>query len=891
MALNQLGLGFVFTARDLASGKVQDLARSFSGLDAAALRANQSYQRNLAVMGAGLALMGAGAATLAGAYSLGSEAGRFEQEVQRIGAIAESSSEEVAMLRDAAIEVGLSTKFSPDEAVAGFQALASSGFTAAQSLELIGTTMGFAAAGAVTVDEAARSISAAINTFGLTGTRAQAVGDQFTRIANMTNLTGRDMQIAMANVQRGVQLTHQSIEQTLPVIGLIVDAGADASVAGTGVSSALQFMANNASQIKETLGVDVVETLADGTQRFRSFGEIALQAGDALQAIENPAERAATATELFGRFGVSAVTAVYGRLTGRGVTDAAGNVMHGAEALEYMADEMRNAAGATQEFNDRLLTTLGGQQELLASSTNTLGLVVGEAFAPVMKPIVEGVLEFVRAFARAVESMPEVMKTMIGRFIIVGGVVTLVGGAFLALGAAIVILGPFFAAAASAAFSLFLAMLPIVAVIGSIIGALALFGQAVSLNVGGIGDRFRNLWADVSLVFSAMGQIFSQGYLSGAVAEEFAGASTGVQHFIETLHSLWTRGREFFDGISMGIESMAGALGPTLDGLGASFDRILTALGFMGDAVDGAATTPLERFATVGAQVGVVIGTIFTWFLDLGRVIMDVVGGAIEGMHEGFDASGASMSALSEALGTVWDKLVHLGETLGLVNETTGEGASGWSTFGEIVGGVIGFLAGGIIDFAETIVTVFGWIVSAIQFVINIFKTVSMVGQFVGLVIRTVFLGVRDAILLVLDGMIAGIGRALMAIPEAIRPDWAQGIVEAGGNATRRIETRGNEASNRLDEVGHMLTMSGDEMYGPTAAQSEVRARDSDIQAEAIAGAIARTQDRRQAHRTANTTILQLDGREVGRALSETMSTEAEESFTPSTNMSMASGV
>jgi TP901 family phage tail tape measure protein len=890
VALNSLGLGFVFTARDMASGQIGNLARNFSGLDQAALRANASYQRNLGALGASAAILGTGVVTLAGAYAAATRAGTFEQEVQRIGAIAQSSSDQVDMLREAAIGVGLSTKFTPDQAVQGFQALASSGFNASQSLDMLNSTLGFAAAGNVSIEQSAQSIAAAVNVFGLAGDAAEMVGDQFVRISNATNLTGADMQIAMSNVGRGAQLTGQSIEEMLPALGLMVDAGKDASVAGTAVSSALQFMSNNAEGIKSSLGVDVVETLADGTQRFRPFMEIAYEAGEALAGIQNPAERAALATELFGRFGVSAVTDVYGRLSGRGVSDANNNVLHGAEAMNFLRTQMTGAAGAAEEFSNRVLDTFAGQQQQLAASTETLGIVVGEAFAPVFRPLVEGILGAVRMIAEGIRSMPAEFRTMIGRFVVGIGVVLTIAGAFMAMGAAIAIVGPFMASAASAAAGLFVALLPYALLFVGIAGAAYMLKRAIDENVGGIGDTFRQLWSNVSLVFRAMGQIIGQGYLSGEVAEEFGAAGAGVQGFIETFHALYVRAQEFGAGISAGIDAAVAAMGPTLDAAGAAFDRLAEAMGFAGDAVDTAATTPLERFATVGAAVGAVIGDVLTWVLDFGRVLMDIGSGAIAGFSEGWEASGVSLDAVGDALSSVWDKIVLLGESLGIVNNGTSESASGWSTFGEIVGNVLGFVGGGIVDLAETAIVIFGVIVDVVRFVINIFVTLWETVKFVGQLIAAIFFGIRDAFMLVVDGLIAGLGRMAMALPESIRPEWMNGLIREGGAATARIETRANEADNRLGELGSSLSRSGEETYGPTQEQERNRAREAELQAEATARALQGTGARRDAARQ-QTTVIQVDGREIARAVSESGAIMSEESFTPAANMSMAPGV
>jgi hypothetical protein len=63
MALNSLGLGFVFTARDLASAKMTSLERRFSSLDDRVSGGTERITGAFRELGIGLAVFTAGAAT------------------------------------------------------------------------------------------------------------------------------------------------------------------------------------------------------------------------------------------------------------------------------------------------------------------------------------------------------------------------------------------------------------------------------------------------------------------------------------------------------------------------------------------------------------------------------------------------------------------------------------------------------------------------------------------------------------------------------------------------------------------------------------------------------------------------------------------------------------
>ena len=130
MALNNLGLGFVFTPRDLASNKMRRLERRFSSLDERVTGGTARMTSAFRQLGVGLAVFAAGAITVAGAFALANAAGQFEQGIAAIGAVTRATTTELDSLRGAAIQAGIATQFSPGEAVAGLQSLATAGQTA-----------------------------------------------------------------------------------------------------------------------------------------------------------------------------------------------------------------------------------------------------------------------------------------------------------------------------------------------------------------------------------------------------------------------------------------------------------------------------------------------------------------------------------------------------------------------------------------------------------------------------------------------------------------------------------------------------------------------------------------------------------------------------------------
>ncbi len=171
MSLNNLGLDFVFTARDLASGAIQNLERNFISLDRKVGLGAERIQSSFQQLGVGLAVFsaGAGAGVVAGAFSLANAAGRFEQSIAAVGAISGASAVELQHLRDAAIDAGVATQFSPRQC---------SGSDAAESMALLSPVLDLAGGslGELSRQQAAGLAAQAMKAFGLSVDEASVSG-------------------------------------------------------------------------------------------------------------------------------------------------------------------------------------------------------------------------------------------------------------------------------------------------------------------------------------------------------------------------------------------------------------------------------------------------------------------------------------------------------------------------------------------------------------------------------------------------------------------------------------------------------------------------------------------------------------------------------------------
>ena len=546
---NALGLGIVFTAKDLTGPGIASARRNFAGLGSAIRGTGRVATAALAAMKVGIGALIAGAAGLAIAFGAAKGFGEFEQSLAGVGGVLQATTQEMLALREAAVEAGIATQFSPTEAVEGLRQLAQQGFNATESIDLLNPALNLAAAGQLSVAQASQVAASTMKVFGLSADEATGAVDKLLRISNVTAIKSTDLQIAIANVARGAIAAKQSLDEMLPTLGLVRNTGVEASVAGTAVSSALQFMAKNAKKFK-----DVGVAVTDAQGKFRPFLDIVLETQTALGVkFPNDAERAATSIKLFGRFGSTAFNAV-GQALESGIRDNEGVLQRGAAAIDVLRKSMEGAGGAAEEFKTRLLDTFEGQKILLGGSIQTLGVVLGESFATALRPFVEGLIGLLNRFIKIVELLPGPVKKAFGALFVGTSIFLALSGVVLITSSAMTLLGISLGGIAVALGSAFVALLPFVAALGVAAAGVAAFKLALDQNLGGLGDFFAETARKGKLAFDALTQLFTQGGFSGAVREELAKAGNeGVENFAIDVFVTVARIKKFFREIATGF--------------------------------------------------------------------------------------------------------------------------------------------------------------------------------------------------------------------------------------------------------------------------------------------------------------------------------------------------
>jgi TP901 family phage tail tape measure protein len=783
VALNNLGMGFLFTARDLASGVMRRIGVGLRSLGGSGRAAGAMISAGLGVAAAGAITLAAGVGTLMGAWSAARAAGQFEQTMARVGALARASAADLRRLTDAAIEAGIATQFSPTEAAEGLAELAVRGFQTQEAIDALRGTLDLAAGGQISVAQSSATLGAALRAFSLDASQAAITTDQLLRISNVTALQANELELALGNVARGAGVARQSIEEMLPAIGLVRNTGVQASVAASSVSSALLFMARRADRFDQILGR--TNSLVDeSTGEFRDFMDVILETSTALESrYTNQADRARVATELFGRFGLTAFSAISRQLT-NGIRNAEGQIVRGAEAINFLRKSMRGAEGAAAEFRERLLNTFQGQVTLLRGTMQTLATVVGGPFGQAFMPILALVRHAANATIRFFRAIPASAQRAIAILIMIGGLFATGAGAATLLGIAIAVLIPFLKVMLITLAVMTVTLAGLFIGITAVVAALGALYIAYRRNIGGFGDYVRGQVQRIQIIWSTLVDLFTHGGVREG-SKILAPQNRGLLQFALNVYAIGQRVISYVRGIGKGFMDGLELVRPTIQSMVNALRDLARAFGFMGSESARSRVTAestqtfFERGAELGETLARVVGVVAEAVRGLARYWLGLVQGlqlAWRLAAPGIILLRASLEELFTQLGRI---LAPLGEMLGL---TTNAG-DGFVGLGEAVAAVAGFMVGAFANTLSIIVRLIMVVVNAIRLVILGFQTMWNVGATIVDGIATAFQNMADAVMVAVLSVIDVLGRAAQAIPPQFRPGFANDLIRAGQQA------------------------------------------------------------------------------------------------------------
>jgi TP901 family phage tail tape measure protein len=923
MSLNQLGLGFVFTAKDEVTSVMVRIKNSYSELEHGSEQLTRASKSSFAEFGKGMAIFAAGTAVVGGAFALAEQGDQFLEMLHQAGALAGASAAGLEQLRAAALDVALKgTGTSAAGAAETLRELVQEGYGADDAIKALVPTLSLVAIGfgQISRAQAAGLVNDTLGEFRLGAEAAAPLVDKLALMMRLFGIRATELEPVLRGVATGASLTGASLDDTLIALGLTKSVLPSVEQAARSVNLAFNQLASDHTR-KELAAIGV--QVADSSGKMRPLIEILSDLGTRTAKMSEAQREHALASIFSARAG-GGLTAILQALS-NGIRDSSGRLVTGTAAIQELRAQMTGAAGTAAAMKEQLLDTFEGQKKGLIGSAQTFLQLIGEPFTEVFKGILSVLRRAFVAVNQFIAAIPEPVKLFLARVVLVVGSIVALIGAVIAAKAAIALVLIGLKILGITLGGIVAGLLPAIAVFTLLALVIAGFAIAARRDIGGLGTFFVNLWERIKLLFRGLAQLFQEGGFSGAVREELNKAeNAGVKQFATRVYQIVYRIQRFFEGVADGFRAGIEGARPVFEAFVGALRELGDAFGGIGSAsADALAGIGSDRYARAGASLGETLSRIVTGLVDALTIILRVGAGIINGVRTAIEWFRPSFEFASHAIAFVADEIRSLISDITGVNDQAREGGSVWSDLGQALGFVAGLLGAAVADAIGVVALALQTVVAIVRAVIQAFRSLgtwlgetaakiylffaddipnaakSIAGA-VRLILNPVgaaFDGLMDGIRGALDRLLAFVGRVVAKIPERFRPAFLDSIIEAGEAAQARIAERaakaiapasvtlapGGIAVGAASPVvgvlpGATLGAGAASMTSPAAAEVRARGQISDAEIDAIVARGIQLADERPVH--AHVT-LSVDGETLARATARANRSSMARSFVP----------
>lgn len=385
MSNNQLGEAVITIRADMARFR-RDLKSVQKTTVAATGKMKAAFTSLGATMATALPFLG----LAAGVSKFVTTVKSYQESMARAGVLTKATGNEMQAMTAQVRKLGAETVFSAGEAAGALAFLAQAGFSVTDAMAALEPSLNLAAASQQDLATTADQLSNIMQAFSLSATEAGRVSDVLAAAAASSNTNVSQLAEAMKFAGPVAKASGMSIEETAAIMGLMGNAGIQASSAGTALRMSLAAMASpsgEAAAAIERLGVNIADVRA-GIVPFTTLLKAAEEAGLGL----------GDSVEAFGIRAAPAMLAV---------------VDQGTTKLDDLTAALKNSEGAAKEQANALTSGIFGGLRMLNSAFEELLLSIADGIGTEGRSAIVGVASAIRAIAPIVGSITKLLITTV----------------------------------------------------------------------------------------------------------------------------------------------------------------------------------------------------------------------------------------------------------------------------------------------------------------------------------------------------------------------------------------------------------------------------------------------------------------------------------------------
>jgi TP901 family phage tail tape measure protein len=434
------------------------------------------------------AIAGAAAIAGVGAVMVGM-ASKFEKNMTRVAAVSNATADEWRKLENSALSLAATTEFTAIEVADGMNFLAMAGMNATQVIEAMPKALQLASAGMIDISTASNIVTNVMAGMGLEMEDLARANDVLASAITGSNVDVQMLGASFKYVGPAVSAAGISFEETTAALGLLGNAGIQASMAGTtmrGAVSRLLGPVGEASKLLEEYGIQTI----DANNKMHSLHDI-------IEQIE-------FAGMADGAEGAARMLKVFGLKAGPGMQAL---VSIGSSELKRFTKRLEESGGTAERLAKMQLSTLWGKTKLMGSAISGLAIDIGQRLIPTMKRLADATAATFRWLNNFSDTTKNAVISITGLTV-----------AFVALKVAVKLLMVLFKSSAWKAtvtwmkgmlapmLAVAVAVMAVIAAIGAISIAWEQNGEAIKKSLHGVKIEFLMAWRDIVAGASKMWQ-------------------------------------------------------------------------------------------------------------------------------------------------------------------------------------------------------------------------------------------------------------------------------------------------------------------------------------------------------------------------------------------------
>lgn len=317
----------------------------------------------------------------------------FDASMSTVQANTGASADEMAQLRQAAIDAGADTIYSATESADAINELGKAGLSTSDILSGgLSGALDLAASDGMAVGDAAELMATTLKQFNLTGAQSSQVADALAAGAGKAVGSAHDLGLALNQAGMVSHSFGISMQETTGTLAAFANSGMIGSDAGTSLKTMLISLANpstKAANLMKELGINAY----DAQGNFIGLSGLAGVLRDKLSGLSQEQRNQALAT-IFGTDAIRAANVLYEQ-GAEGIDDWTKAVSESGFAAEQAAAKNNNLKGDLENLSgsfESLMISLGeGGQGPLRSLVQTLDTLV-DGFASLPAPVQQSIV-------------------------------------------------------------------------------------------------------------------------------------------------------------------------------------------------------------------------------------------------------------------------------------------------------------------------------------------------------------------------------------------------------------------------------------------------------------------------------------------------------------------